>query len=176
MEIEIYHTAKDSDKLLGVSVLFQEDASASNPFLQAYVDGVASLPVWTLESFAASASLAGKYAQGFDLENLLPKEDISPGHELTFFNYEGSMTQPPCTTGVDWWVLQHPLKASPAQIAHFRQAVLKSASTPHGNARELQSLSDRKVCSLRFMLPVSSSVCEGRGACFISPRAYSLYG
>ena len=36
-----------------------------------------------------------------------------------FYMYEGSMTTPACRQGVRWFVLEHPVQASNAQIKRF---------------------------------------------------------
>ena len=39
--------------------------------------------------------------------------------DKTFFTYPGSLTTPPCTEGIAWYVLKAPIEMSPAQIAAF---------------------------------------------------------
>jgi len=58
-----------------------------------------------------------------------------------FWQYTGSLTMPPCSTGVQWFVRQDSLIASPATINKFKEAI--TAITPIaqkrvGNARNLQ--------------------------------------
>ncbi len=54
-----------------------------------------------------------------------------------YFSYEGSLTTPPCSEGVQWIVLSKPITASPAQILKIREA-------SHGaNARPVQPLNNR---------------------------------
>jgi len=55
-----------------------------------------------------------------------------------YYHYKGSLTTPPCSEGVRWFVLQTPISVSAEQIAKFQQAV-----TP--NARPLQPTNKRLV-------------------------------
>ena len=36
-----------------------------------------------------------------------------------YFTYPGSLTTPPCTEGITWFVMQNPMYASPSQILEF---------------------------------------------------------
>jgi carbonic anhydrase len=47
-----------------------------------------------------------------DARNLLPVDK-------TYFTYAGSLTTPPCTEGITWFVLKTPIEMSPAQIRAF---------------------------------------------------------
>jgi len=143
LEVQITHTLKGSGQLLAVSILFEEDDAASNPFLAAYVDGLGTFPKWTLEGHAASASLTGDHGDGFNLEKILPQESVISNHPLDFFVYDGTRTQPPCDGDVKWWVLRTPLKASSAEIGAFETAIFEGGSTPRGNARAIQERDDR---------------------------------
>jgi len=60
--------------------------------------------------------------------------------DKTFFTYAGSLTTPPCTEGITWYVLRTPIEMSPAQIA----AYTKLEHLGHTN-RPLQSLGGRVV-------------------------------
>lgn len=63
---------------------------------------------------------------------LLPKNQ-------SHYIFMGSLTTPPCAEGVKWFVMQHPIQASAAQIAKIKQA------QGGNNARPLQPLHDRQV-------------------------------
>jgi len=60
----------------------------------------------------------------------------------TFLEYSGSLTMPPCSTGVRWFVRSQPVPAKLAALDDFRHAI-RSMSSLHqdhpGNARQLQS-------------------------------------
>ena len=55
-----------------------------------------------------------------------------------FFEYEGSLSVPPCTEGVRWLVLKNILAAGMQQQYAFRKLV-------HGNYRATQPLNGRSV-------------------------------
>ena len=71
---------------------------------------------------------------GVKLRGLLPDEDDS-------FRYDGSLTTPPFTEGVQWIVLAEPIAMSEKQIDAFR------ALFDEGNSREVQPLNHRVVLS-----------------------------
>jgi carbonic anhydrase len=60
--------------------------------------------------------------------------------DKTFFTYAGSLTTPPCTEGITWYVLKTPIEMSPAQI----DAYTKLEHLGHTN-RPIQSLGGRAV-------------------------------
>lgn len=55
-----------------------------------------------------------------------------------YYHFEGSLTTPPCSEGVSWYVLSTPVEASSAQIQAFRKLYKH-------NARPVQPLNDRTV-------------------------------
>jgi carbonic anhydrase len=142
LEIQILH--KDAaGKMLGVSVLFKY--GASNKYLSALKDAIPEMPTWNVEHGKGLASVTGKHPDFFNLEEILPDGEVHPGGDMTFYNYEGSLTAPPCTGGVDWWVTAEAVTATRDEIKHVRTAILGSESMKHGNNREVQDLAGRKV-------------------------------
>ena len=57
---------------------------------------------------------------------------------LDYYKYQGSLTTPPCTEGVQWHVLKEPIEISQAQLKAF-QSVFPV------NARPVQALGERVV-------------------------------
>lgn len=75
-------------------------------------------------------------------EEQIPGVSIDPAgllpHDLAYYRYVGSITAPPCTEGVIWFVLKTPVEVSPEQIRAF------AALYPH-DARPIQPLNGRVV-------------------------------
>lgn len=58
--------------------------------------------------------------------------------DLSYFQYNGSLTTPPCTEGVRWYVVQAVKSASPEQVAAFVKVVGTNARPPQPlNARHV---------------------------------------
>lgn len=66
-----------------------------------------------------------------DLSSLFPENK-------SYYNYNGSLTTPPCSEVVNWYILKNTVTASAAQISDF-QSIL------HNNYRPIQSLNGRKI-------------------------------
>lgn len=145
LEIQIInreHLKVVGEGIAGVSVLFRE--GASNRFLAALKSGMnGQAPVWTAESGDATGSISGVFGDAFDLEALIPRS--GPALEHAFYNYVGSLTQPPCTPGVEWWVLSTPVTATREEIRFIRQAIFASEPSRHGNARATMPMEGRGV-------------------------------
>jgi carbonic anhydrase len=46
---------------------------------------------------------------------LVNARDLAP-HDTAYYRYNGSLTQPPCSEGVSWYVLKTPIEVSPGQV------------------------------------------------------------
>jgi carbonic anhydrase len=66
-------------------------------------------------------------------DRLLPKH-------RTFYRYQGSLTTPPCSEGVEWIVMREPIALSVAQIDRFQQLF-------DPNARPVQPMNQRQLRS-----------------------------
>lgn len=78
------------------------------------------------------ADQTAKIVTQMDLNALLPADK-------TYWRFSGSLTTPPCSEGVTWIVLKHPLTLSSAQLAKFSHAM------HHDNNRPVQPLNGRVV-------------------------------
>jgi carbonic anhydrase len=75
-------------------------------------------------------------------EEMIPGVEINPAgllpNDVSYYTYMGSVTAPPCTEGVRWFVLKTPVDISSEQISAFAKLY------PH-DARPIQPLNGRVV-------------------------------
>lgn len=94
------------------------------------------------EGNSALASLFDNLPQRSGSEIVRDGESIRLGELLPskpgYFEYAGSLTTPPCTEGVEWFVLQQPVTLSAEQLSAFRRVYAD-------NARPLQPVGGRPV-------------------------------
>jgi carbonic anhydrase len=76
-------------------------------------------------------------------EKLALSSDISPLEILPadrdYYRFNGSLTTPPCSEGVRWLVMKHPISASKEQIEKFLHVI------HHPNNRPVQAVNARPV-------------------------------
>jgi len=113
MEIQFIHKSANSPNMAALSIFAIE--GHENSLLG---------EVWT--HFAN-----GTTGFQFDAGKLIPPSK-------TFYHYQGSLTSPPCTEGVDWIVFNTPVELSQQQIVAFR-------SRFPANNRPLQPVGVRKI-------------------------------
>ncbi len=101
-------------------------------FIQEGKENVALAPAF--QSLPAKeGDTVARPGETIDAAALLPAD-------RTFFTYAGSLTTPPCTEGVTWYVMKVPIEMSRAQIAAFTEL----EHLRHNN-RPIQSLGGRVV-------------------------------
>jgi len=67
-------------------------------------------------------------------------QDFVPLQTAHYYHYVGSLTTPPCSENVQWYLLKTPQPATKEQIAHFRKYYVD-------NERPIQELHDRVIDS-----------------------------
>lgn len=105
MVAHLVHKASDG-QLAVIAVMIDGGAAQDNPFIDA---------LWQY-----LPDEAGGHEQpesvSINVSDLLPRD-------LNHFNYSGSLTTPPCSEGVNWFVLTAPVLISDAQLARFRDVM-----------------------------------------------------
>ena len=129
--MEVHFVHQSADGRLAVVGAFMQPGD-ENPALKDILANVPAHPGETLEAPETT----------IDPSELLPPS--GEGH-----TYTGSLTTPPCTEGIRWYVLARPVEVSEAQIAGFRARF-------GTNARPVQPLGDRTVQSIRFVKTIGS--------------------
>lgn len=99
-------------KQLAVVAVFFEEGDAS-PILTTVIDNV------------------GKSVE-------IDPQDLLPTNETSYYHYTGSLTTPPCSENVQWYLLKTAMTASKTQLEHFRKFYVD-------NERPIQELHDRVI-------------------------------
>jgi len=73
----------------------------------------------------------------FKSEDMIDLLKILPNNKSYYF-YNGSLTTPPCSEVVNWYILKNPIEASKEQIENFSKIL-------HENYRPIQALNGRKI-------------------------------
>jgi carbonic anhydrase len=118
LEAHLVH-ADANGQLAVVAVMFESGAD------NAWLEGLSKNVPMKADSENALAKTVSAWT-------LLPSDQ-------DYYRFSGSLTTPPCTEGVRWLVLKHPVTASAAEIEHLHAAV------GFDNARPVQLLNDRVV-------------------------------
>jgi len=75
---------------------------------------------------------------GIGKEIRIDPQDILPKDTQHYYHYIGSLTTPPCSENVQWYLLKQPVEASKEQIEAFRKYYVD-------NERPVQELYDRTI-------------------------------
>ncbi|WP_308365593.1 MULTISPECIES: carbonic anhydrase family protein [unclassified Microbulbifer] len=86
----------------------------------------------------AWAKMPEKAGDSHGLPSSVAAEDILPSSR-DYYRYNGSLTTPPCSEGVEWLVMKEPVSASKAQIEKFVHVM------HHPNNRPIQMVGARPV-------------------------------
>lgn len=115
---EVHFVHKTDDGVISVVGVMITEGTEANAAWQPYVD-------------ALSTGEGSETAVELDWSAMLPANH-------TTFRYTGSLTTPPCTEGVNWFLMTEPVSLSADQIAAFTAAY-------EGNNRPVQPLNGRKI-------------------------------
>lgn len=118
MEVHLVHQNKESGNIAVIGVLYKE--GAENEFLQKFIE---NLPKEADDVYKA--------------EDVINAKDLLPADQA-YYTYSGSLTTPPCSEIVTWFVMQEPIEASAEQIE-------KMHSIMHDNFRPIQEVNEREI-------------------------------
>ena len=101
-DLELHFVHKNAaGKLAIIGVMIDEKSGTENKSFK---------PIWDILPRDLHSKIAGSL--DVKLANLLPKD-------RDYFHYKGSLTTPPCSEGVRWFVLQDPLRMSSGQVEMY---------------------------------------------------------
>lgn len=124
------HKVKATGGLAVLGIMIESGGAIPNPAIQ------------TAFVFAPQAAKEQMQAsRPVDPMVLLPA-DNGKGHR-PYIHYAGSLTTPPCSEGVDWFVFTQPIKATDKQIIDFMRYV-GAGVTYAQNSRPVQPINERK--------------------------------
>lgn len=118
LETHLVHADKDGN-LAVVAVMFQD--GGANALLT---------KLW--EKMPSKAGEKSMLPTGLNVMQLVPKQ-------RDYYRFNGSITTPPCSEGVRWFVMKKPATASKAQIEQFSKAV------GFANNRPIQATNARAI-------------------------------
>lgn len=118
MEAQLFHESEEGE--LAIIGLFIKSGEENDVLAE----------MW--DEIPANGDVAAKLLNNpIDLQQLLPADK-------EVYQYVGSLTAPPCTEGVNWFILEQPIEMSDEQINRFSAIFLQ-------NNRPIQQLNDREV-------------------------------
>jgi len=139
LEMHIVHKSARG-KLAVVAVLFKIASKTDNVLSALIMAAVAQV-----RNPSETSSFPGK--PHFSMKQLLPQKSL----KQSYFRYEGSLTTPPCTEGVQWVVLARKSHVSKWDLNKLKKKMERCqgkdqiGSRLAGNARPVQSLNGRSV-------------------------------
>ena len=118
LEAHLVHVSPDN-KIAVIGLWYKE--GAANPVLAKIYDKIPGKEGEQVHSVIE-----------MDLKNMLPVNH-------SYYHYVGSLTTPPCTEGVDWFIMKEPREASKEQIEKIKN------SMPPNNYRPIQNKNNRVI-------------------------------
>lgn len=147
MQAQFVHANRQRDFAV-VSVLLEPDSEKDHPVIKILFDNARALtPEEEKKHTTAFFNIEGGWFMdrvlrglgqkdktvAYDLSELLPKSK-------KYFHYIGSLTTPPCTEGVRYFVLREPVSISQSQVKQYKEGL-----NLHDTARRVQSLNRRVI-------------------------------
>jgi carbonic anhydrase len=120
LPLEMHMVHKASDGRLAVVAVFMAEGRAN----------AALAPIWANLPANKGDEVKVAHVQ-VDVDELMPST-------LTTYRYDGSLTTPPCSEGVKWYLMSTLVEVSPEQVEAFRAVV-------RNNNRPVQALNGRAI-------------------------------
>ena len=123
--LEMHLVHQNSDGALAVIGVLIDSGQTNEEFA----------PIWS--------ELPAKAGEEQHSENTIIQADNLLPDQHKYHTYDGSLTTPPCSEGVRWFVLQSPIEMSESQISTFENII-------NNNNRPVQSLNGREILAHNY--------------------------
>lgn len=93
-----------------------------------------------------------------------------------FYSYGGSLTEPPCYQGTEWFVFPEPLAISDRQLNEFRQLMSSDGKTRIvRNARPVQNINESRIVNLNQYNPLDACTLieQQQSVAMVGPSSYA---
>lgn len=138
MEIHLVHSNVDSGDLAVIGVLLDASVQPGVPgFSSALKQGLDNVPKTIKEESGPFNLNVDTFTSLLNPTNALPSEAVTGGGSVPVITYSGSLTTPPCTAGVQWYVVMKSSSVGVDQVYTF-QRFLGNDTTLSQNARPVQ--------------------------------------
>ena len=144
-----YHLHAPSEHIIGATKF-----AAELHFVHVKADGKIAVLGVLLKVGRSNSTLGTILAYQLPLDNLgeaqhnsgpeIDPMKLLPEDKTHFYSYAGSLTTPPCSEGVSWYVLSHPVEISQAQLDTLKSINLANEGFDYNN-RVTQGLNGRVV-------------------------------
>ncbi|XP_008524612.2 carbonic anhydrase 6 [Equus przewalskii] len=126
-----YDIAKDEpDGLAVLAVLVEVSDYAENTYYSKFLSHLSEV------RYSGQSTVLS----GLNIQDMLPKD------LRYYYSYQGSLTTPPCTENVQWFLLADPVKLSKSQVLKLENSLLDSQNKTLNNGyRSTQHLNGRVV-------------------------------
>jgi len=147
MGLHLTHANKQRD-LAVVAVLLEPDSDKDHPVIKKLFDNARALtPEEEKKHTTAFFNIEGGWFKEQVLRGL-GQEDKTVSYNVSdllpkskkYFHYIGSLTTPPCTEGVKYFVLREPVSISTSQVKQYNEGL-----NLHGTTRRVQALNRRVI-------------------------------
>eukprot|EP00921_Rhytidocystis_pertsovi_P005589 GHVQ01009597.1.p1 GENE.GHVQ01009597.1~~GHVQ01009597.1.p1 ORF type:complete len:712 (+),score=94.81 GHVQ01009597.1:203-2338(+) len=143
LELHIVHLPVDSSVTKFGTVLgFTFTVSPTDtrhPFLQSLLDLPGFPPSPPTSSQENNFLPDGGARPSLDFAGLVESASTEGSKVIDVYRYDGSLTTPPMSEGINWVVVKTPLEASRSQLAVFQKAMLECSQGGLGNYRMIQN-------------------------------------
>lgn len=128
LELQLFHTTRDTIRNSTTPVVVSAavavgyaNAVDASPVLASILSG--GLPTKRNEECLTNKAFPHQLDFG-----MLFRPLAADGSQAVFWQYDGSLTAPPCSTGVRWFVRDDPLPATRTQLETFQQLITRTSS------------------------------------------------